>query len=145
VRCRLADLAAWADWAPSVWIESLSGAWCASTAEEPDGAEVLLLGAAHTAARAESRPPGSIRLPAFDGRRFWGSDVLIPLGYRAEPELCQRALGAAVGAGPDDLVVLAADGPELIPRRAFRPLSRASIRLAGDARAPAPATGVGPP
>src|SRR5262249_57003670 len=63
VRCRLAELAAWAEWAPSGWIESLSGAWCASTAEEPGGAEVLLLGAAHPAARAESRPPRAIRLP----------------------------------------------------------------------------------
>jgi hypothetical protein len=174
LRCRLADLARWADWAPSDWIESLSGARCATPSGDPDRVQVLLLGHADSAARTEPRlpgwrgggeppreselagepdpqmarpeprPPGGIRLPALaDGLRFWGSDVLIPLGYRAEPPLAERALRAAVGAGPDDVVVMDGDGPELIPRRAFRPLRRAGIRLARKVEAATPSTGGG--
>jgi hypothetical protein len=122
LRCRLEGLAGWAERAPSSWIEALSGAWCPGpTRGEPGEAEVLLLG-----------PAAWLPAPA-DGLRYWGADVLIPIGYRAEPDLAGRALRAAVGAGPDDLVVLDADGPELVPRQAFRPMSRAGIRrvLAG--------------
>jgi hypothetical protein len=91
------------------------------------------------------RPPGLACLSApEDGERFWGRTVLIPLGYRTEPELPDRALRDAVGAQADDLVVLAADSAELVPRQAFRPLSRASIRLARMARTAGPATGGGP-
>jgi MoxR-vWA-beta-propeller ternary system domain bpX2 len=144
VRCRLADLAHWAEHAPSSWIESLSAAWSEPPGGDQDGAEVLILAAADLASRAplrppirdslagmEPRPPGRVHLPALEeGTRFWGSDVLIPLGHRPEPDLADRALRQAVGAGPDDLVVLDDDGVELIPRPAFRPLSRAGIRLA---------------
>jgi MoxR-vWA-beta-propeller ternary system domain bpX2 len=119
LRCRLSGLAGWAERAPSSWIESISGAWCPGpTRGGPGEAEVLLLGSA-------------ARLPApADGLRYWGADVLIPIGYRAEPDLAQRALRGAVGAGPDVLVVLDADGPELVPRQAFQPMSRAGIRRA---------------
>ena len=119
LRCRLEGLADWAEQAPSAWIESISAAWCpAPAAGGPGEAEVLLLGPA-------------ARLPApAHGLRYWGVDVLIPIGYRAEPDLADRALRAAVGAGPDDLVVLDAEGPELVPRQAFRPMSRAGIRRA---------------
>jgi hypothetical protein len=118
LRCRLGRLAEWAERAPSSWIESLSGAWSMPPGDGPGEAEVLLLGPA-------------ARLPApEDGLRYWGGDVLIPIGYRTEPELAGRALRAAVGARTDDLVVLDADGPELVSREAFRKLSRAGIRLA---------------
>ncbi len=90
--------------------------------------------------RADARRTGRGRGPAArarrtapraaDGLRYWGADVLIPIGYRAEPDLAERALRSAVGAGPDVLVVLDADGPELVPRQAFRPMSRAGIRQA---------------
>ncbi len=170
VRCRLADLALWAEKAPSSWIESLSAAWFDVPGGDPDGAEVLVLGAAALSARTETRPPGfvgrgspdradqpdrksprwdsartesrprgSVRLPApEDGLRFWGCDVLIPLGYRADPDLPNRALRQAIGAGPDDLVILDHEGSERIPRKAFRRLCRASIRLARSAGPPAP-------
>jgi hypothetical protein len=118
LRCRRGRLAAWADWAPTAWIESISAAWSAPAGEGPDKSEVLLMGPTN-------------RLPhAEDGLRFWGHEVLIPLGYRAEPELSDRALREVVGAAPEDLVVVDEEGPELIPRQAFRPLRRATIRLA---------------
>jgi MoxR-vWA-beta-propeller ternary system domain bpX2 len=146
VRCCLRDLAEWADWAPSDWIESLSGAWCAAPGLGLDDAEVLIIDRADPAARTEVRPPGRNRLPALaDALRFWGNDVLIPLGYRAEPPLAERALRTAIGAGPDDVVLLDGEGPELIPRQAFRALSRAGIRLARKVEASATSAGGGPP
>jgi hypothetical protein len=155
VRCRLADLAGWAEQAPSSWIESLSAAWSGVPGEFQDGAEVLVLAAADPAPPTEPRPPlldsmarterrslGRVRLPALEGgQRFWGCDVLIPLGFRTEPNLADRALRQAVGAKPDDLVILDDDGTELIPRQAFRPLSRAGIRLASSTQRLGPAPG----
>jgi hypothetical protein len=154
VRCALADLASWAERAPSSWIESLSAAWSGPAGGCPDGAEVLVLGASDPAARSEpgrplwnsvartaARPSGRVRLPALEkGLRFWGCDVLVSLGYRAEPDLADRALRQAVGAKPDDLVVLDDEGAELVPRQAFRPLSRAGLRLAVAAKRPGPST-----
>jgi MoxR-vWA-beta-propeller ternary system domain bpX2 len=145
-RCRLGQLVDWAEHAPSDWIESLSGAWCVHAEGDPGAAEVLVLGPDDGRARPESSAAGWGRLPAFGGGlRYWGDTVLIPLGYRSEPVLVERALRDAVGAGPEELVVLDQTGPELIPHRAFRPLSRASIRLAGTARSSGPAIGGGPP
>lgn len=117
-RCRLGSLAGWADSAPSAWIEALAAAWTPSSSDDPSEAEVLLLGPA-------------ARLPSVTGgTRFWGETVFIPLGFRAAPALGEPALREAVGAGPDELVVLDERGPELVPRGAFRRLSRASLRLA---------------
>jgi hypothetical protein len=130
VRCLLGQLAEWAERAPSAWIEALSAAWCNTAGEE---AEVLVLGPSHSTATHHG---GLNHIPAFDGGlRFWGRDVLIPLGYRSEPELTERALRDAVGAGRDQVVVFDHTGPEQIPRRAFRRLTRASIRLARAAAA----------
>ena len=146
VRCRLADLLVWADRAPSGWIESLSGAWSAPQGGNPAEAEVIVLAGGDARARSASQPAGSGLLPPFDcGLRFWGNEVLIPLGYRADPELIDRALREALSAGPDDLVLLDHGGPERIPRQAFRPLCRSSIRLAAAARPPGRATGAAPP
>ena len=142
LRCRLGPLADWAEHAPSACIESLSGAWCAEAEVDPDDAEVLVLLKADTRPQTESHPVGWGRLPALEGAlRYCGDEVLIPLGYRPEPGLVERALREAVGAGPDQLVVLDETGPELIPQEAFRPLSRASIRLPRAARRSGPGTG----
>ena len=118
VCCRLDRLADWAERETSARIASLTGAWIADPDGGPEQAEVLVLGEAGM-------------LPAsLGGSRFWGMDVMIPLGFRADPELSESALRRLVGAGPDDLVLLDATGYERIPRGAFRPLSRAGIRLA---------------
>ena len=83
VRCRLDRLAAWAERAPS----SLDRV--ALRGLDPGPRE---------AGRARPRcccSGPAARLPvAEDGLRFWGVDVLIPLGYRAEPELAEPALRA---------------------------------------------------
>ena len=118
VCCRLDRLADWAERETSARIASLSGVWIADPEGGPEQVEVLLLGETGM-------------LPAsLDGSRFWGMDVMIPMGFRTDPELSESALRRLVGAGPDDLVVLDAIGSERIPRAAFRPLSRAGIRLA---------------
>jgi hypothetical protein len=88
--------------------------------------------AAVTAARSHDRAIllGS-RLPNIPGAiRLWGDDLLIPVGFRPEPDLAPTAIREAVGAGADELVVLDDRGAEIIPRAAFEPLTRAGIRLA---------------
>jgi hypothetical protein len=118
--CALTGLAAWAEDVPTERLAALRAAWTGGSGSRADDPEVIVLGSAPT-------------LPELpDGVRFWGSDrLLVPLGFRPEPELPEPALCRALGAGPDDQVVLHGEEPELIPRGAFRPLSRASIRLAG--------------
>ncbi len=106
--CPLAALAAWADRATTAEIASVKAAHA--------GERVLLLGP---------------RLPTLPGAtRYWGSDVLIPLGHRADPDLSPTAVRAAVGAAGDDLVFLDGDGAEVVPRAAFAPPTRAGLRLA---------------
>jgi hypothetical protein len=81
-------------------------------------------------------------LPAIagGGDRFWGKDLLVPLGYRTYPDLPERDLCESIGVGDDEIGLLrlaggAADdgGPAVlavIPAEAFEPLSRAAVRLA---------------
>jgi hypothetical protein len=88
--------------------------------------------AAVTAARSHARAIllGS-RLPSIPGAiRLWGDDLLVPVGFRPEPDLAPAAIREAVGAGADELVVLDDRGAEIIPRAAFESLTRAGIRLA---------------
>ena len=71
------------------------------------------------------------RLPAVPGAvRFWGTDLLVPVGHRPDPDLPPAILRDAVGAGSDELVLLDEDGADVIPRAAFAPLTRAGLRLA---------------
>jgi hypothetical protein len=71
------------------------------------------------------------RLPAIpSAERFWGGRVLVPLGFRPEPDLPESALRAAATVGPDDLLVLTEAGAEAIPESAFEPLTRAAVRKA---------------
>jgi hypothetical protein len=107
--CPLADLAVWAEQATSRQLSGLLAAWC------PPG-EVLLLG--------ERLPP----LPA--GQRFWGGAVLLPLGFRADPDLAEDALREALGLEGGAVGVLTDQGLEVVEHAAFAPLTRAGVRLA---------------
>ena len=118
VCCRIERLSEWAERETSLRIESLMGSWFRSNTPDPKSAEVLLLG------HARSLPI------SVGGVRFWGSSVLIPLGFRADPELSESALRQLVGAEPGEVVILDGQGFERIAISAFQPLSRASIRMA---------------
>jgi hypothetical protein len=107
-RCPVRELARWADTATSLEIESVRAARY--------GDRALLLGS---------------RLPAVrGGERFWGERVLIPVGYRPEPDLPEHLVREACRVSHDELVLLDAEGAEAIPARAFAPLTRAGLRLA---------------
>jgi MoxR-vWA-beta-propeller ternary system domain bpX2 len=120
LRCALKTLRAWVDRATSAQLAALEAAWTTGTASRTDDAEVLMLGST----KALPLLPSSVR--------FWGTDLLIPLGFRAEPDLPAPVLRAASRAGPDALLVLDQDGFEAVPRDAFRRLERAGVRLACD-------------
>jgi hypothetical protein len=118
VLCSMARLASWAEDATTERLAALRAAWTAGPEGGPDAPEVLVLGDPRA-------------LPAVpEGMRFWGVELLVPLGFRPDPELPEPALRCALGAGPDDLVLLLGQDHERIPRAAFRPLSRAAVRLA---------------
>jgi hypothetical protein len=116
--CRLAELASWANTATAAEISEVFAA--------RSGEDVLLRG---------NRLPASPR-----GQRFWGRELLVPLGYRPVPDLIERDLGVALGVGEDEYAILLPakgteneEGPavlELLPADAFEPLTRAAIRLA---------------
>jgi hypothetical protein len=119
VRCSLGSLCAWAESVTSARLAALEAAWTISAQKRPDEATVFVLGEA-------------LALPELgDCVRFWGGgDLLVPLGFRIEPELPDRALRAAMGAAAGELVALDEFGHERIPRSAFQPLGRAALRLA---------------
>lgn len=108
MRCRIDSLRAWSDSATTSDISVVQAARCGMTA--------WLKGE---------------RLPAIlDAERFWGERVWRPIGWRTEPDWPEAALREAAGVGPDEILVLTNDRAEAIPADAFRPLSRAAIRLA---------------
>ncbi len=107
LRCSLAALAAWADHATTAQLAAISGI-------HSDNEAVL---------RGRGLPP----LPC--AQRYWGERVLVPLGYRADPELPESALLAALDAGDDGVAILENEGVELLQLNAFEPLSRAGVRL----------------
>jgi hypothetical protein len=111
--CSLSALRKWADRAPTAELAAVHAARCDE--------RVLLLG--------RRLPP----LPGTD--RLWGERVLIPLGYRPEPALPESALLEALQITADELIVLALEGAEVLPRSALQPLTRSAVRLAlGEAR-----------
>jgi hypothetical protein len=98
----------WADLATTAQLTALQAARA--------GEQVLLLG---------------LRLPPLPGaERFWGTEVVVPLGCRPEPALPESALRAALGIPAEHLLLLRDGGAEAIPRAALQPLTRARIRLA---------------
>jgi hypothetical protein len=106
VRCSLAALQTWADAATTAEVTAVKAA--------RSGGIAWLLGS---------------RLPALPGsERFWGDRVLIPLGFRAEPDWPEASLREAANVGPDELLVLTEEATEAIPTEAFRPLTRGAVR-----------------
>lgn len=106
VRVSLAALQTWADAATTVEVTAVKAA--------RSGDIAWLLGS---------------RLPALPGsERFWGDRVLIPLGFRAEPDWPEASLREAANVGPDELLVLTEEATEAIPTEAFRPLTRGAVR-----------------
>ncbi len=105
--CTVTALARWADVATTMELAAVRGA--------RSGARAVLLGD---------------RLPAVAGAvRYWGEGVLVPVGFRPEPELPDDALRAAIGTAADELLFLDATGAERVPRAAFEPLTRAGVRM----------------
>jgi hypothetical protein len=129
ILCRLDRLAAWAERASAARLAALAAAWAAAPGDRPGDPEVLVLGA--TASMPE----------IAEGLRLWGGAFLVPLGFRPDPDLPEPALCRAAGAEADDLVLALDRGFELLPREAFRPLTRASIRLARGGGPPGRAPG----
>src|SRR5262249_49852387 len=107
LRTTLTALAGWADAATTARLARLQAA--------RRGGAVWLLGP---------------ELPHLPGERFWGGAVLVPLGFRPDPDWPAAALREAAGVAADEVLVLTADAAEAIPRPAFRPLTRAAVRRA---------------
>lgn len=104
--CTPVALAQWVALAPDTEVASFTA--CRS------GELVLLMG---------ERPP---LLPGCE--RFWGSRLLLPLGWRASPDLPEQALCEAAGAGAGEMV-LWRGGAIIVARACMAPLTRASARL----------------
>jgi MoxR-vWA-beta-propeller ternary system domain bpX2 len=117
-QCSLQVLFVWAEQATSSQLGSLQGALRKASDGKQEDADAFVVGAA-------------VELPLLpESVRYWGTDLLIPVGFRADPDLPDGAFRRVVGAGVGDLVVLDEDGFELITRDAFKPLCRAGIRIA---------------
>jgi hypothetical protein len=109
MECDLAEVSGWADAVPTPRLAAIRAARC--------GSRLLLLG------------PQLPLLPS--GRRFWGEMLLVPLGYRPEPDLPEQAIREALAVVAGEILVLTAGRVEVISRSVFRPLTRVGIRLAG--------------
>ncbi len=107
--CAVAELAGWADTATT---DELSAARVAVA----DG-RALVLGS----------PPPNI----LGALRLWGDTLLVPLGFRPDPDLPPAVLREAAGAEPGELMILTDARCELVPRAALVPATRAGLRLAG--------------
>jgi hypothetical protein len=106
--CTLATLQRWADQATSRQLAALRVARC--------GDQALVLGSP---------------LPAVaNGRRYWGRRVLVPLGWRPEPDLAEPALIAALELGDQEIALWQDEGIEVLPSDPLAPLTRAGLRLA---------------
>jgi hypothetical protein len=112
MQCKFEELARWAENATTWQLGSLQAAWC----EE----QVILLGE---------------RLPPLPGAtRWWGNRILVPLGFRLDPDLAEGAVFQALGLVQSERAFLTLDGVEVLPADAFGPVSRAGVRLAARKR-----------
>jgi hypothetical protein len=121
--CPALELRTWADTATSHELAQVRGAsW---------GTQVLLVGAP---------------LPAVaSGERFWGERVLIPLGYRPEPDLAESVLVSLLGLQSGELALFRPGGVTVLPDDALELLTRAALRLiiCPELFSPSPARGEG--
>ncbi len=109
--CEAVELLPWADAATTDELSAAPAARC--------GGRVLLRGD---------------RLPAVPGGlRPWGVDVLLPLGFRASPDLPPAVLRSATGVAAKELLLLLPDRAEAVPTAAYATVTRAGLRLAGAA------------
>ena len=111
----LVGLASWVDVAPSAEIEAVRGAI--------RGDSALLLG------------PMLFDWPGSS--RYWGDQLLVPIGFEVRPALPEATILEALGDPSRELFrVVASDGPglelevEAVPLEVFRSLTRAGVRLA---------------
>jgi hypothetical protein len=106
IRCPLRDLLHWSEGATNFQLRSLRAAH--------SGDEVLLLGR---------------DLPTVTGAtRFWGDDLLIPVGCRVEPDLPPATVRSIFGTLDDEFLVIETTSAEKIRRELFQPLIRAGLR-----------------
>ncbi len=106
--CEIADLRNWSDSATTAELRSVRGAIT--------GIRVLL--------RGKSLP----FVPS--ATRYWGDTLLVPIGFRPDPDLPAQLIHAAVQAAEHELVVFGPNGADIVPTSAFEPLTRAGLRLA---------------
>ena len=87
LKCSLEALSIWAEQATSFQLSPLQGAWRRASDGEDGDADAFVIG-----------PAG--RLPLLpESVRYWGTDLFVPLGFRADPELPEGAIRRVVGAG----------------------------------------------
>jgi hypothetical protein len=108
--CAQTEVMCWADRATTAQLTALRAARC--------GESVVLLG--------HPLPP------LARSERFWGADLLMPLGCRLEPALPESAVRRALGVPADELLLVRHGGVEIIPGDALQPLTRAGVRLTAE-------------
>jgi hypothetical protein len=111
LECDVSTLASWADTVSQFRLPALRAARC--------GNRVLVTARQHS----------SLRCDIWSGaERFWGERVLIPLGWRPEPEVAESAILEAHGVSEDQYLLWKPTGSEAIPISAFQSLSRGGIK-----------------
>src|SRR5262249_55952334 len=71
------------------------------------------------------------RLPLLHpSERFWGRQILVPLGYALQPALPESVLAEALGLDAEEIVLVRSEDTQIISQTALQPVSRSGIRLA---------------
>jgi hypothetical protein len=106
LRCDVPALLKWAESATTRQLASVSIAVCAE----------------HALLRGD-------RLPLLAGStRYWGGDVLLPLGFRWEPQLPESAMRAVIGLQTNEIALVHNEELEVICSDTLQPATRAGIR-----------------
>ncbi|HEV3117689.1 MAG TPA: hypothetical protein VGY58_11580, partial [Gemmataceae bacterium] len=106
MECSLQDFVRWSDDVPAARLQRLRGA--------------------HRRGRLLVRGE---RLPLLDdSERFWGEQVLAPLGSRLDPALPESAYREALGVEASETLLFRHDCSEIMPGESFSAVTRAGIR-----------------